>query len=282
MLPWTWFLVRDVPGPLTDLIAILLPLLAGGVVAAAVLVAVGRPRIRAGALAAALSTLVAGTVAVVGPWLPADAGAVAAPGGMVVAAANVDDQGKPLEALRPVDADLWVVPELSDEVREEFEVTYPHHLVGTADDPRIGVFSRYPLRLLEGAGADLPGERIEVDGPTGPFVLYALHIPRPWILGDSDSDSDPGSGSDYQVSVAEFDQVPRCQGRGPRVVGKDGVDPEEVPTDHRRAAANVLVAGEQLAGGSLATGVGVAGAGDDHRSGPLGTQRADLLQLALG
>lgn len=198
-LPWTWFLLRDVPGPLTDLVAILLPLSAGGVVVAGVLVAVGRPRARVPALAGALSALLVGAVAVVGPWLPADAGQVLAADGLVVAGANVDGQGGPLEVLRPIDADLWVVPELSEKVRQEFAATYPHHLVGTAGAPRIGVFSRYPLRLLEGAGANLPGERIEVAGPAGRFVLYALHIPRPWVLGDT--------ADGYQVSVAEHQRL---------------------------------------------------------------------------
>jgi hypothetical protein len=144
----------------------------------------------------AASTLLAGTVAVLGPWRPADAGRVQ--GGLVVAGANVDGGDRPLTAMRHVDADVWVVGEVSRAVEDELGAAYPHH-EGGGEPPHVAVFSRFPLRLLEGAGPDLPGQRYEVAGPDGPFVLYALHVPRPWILG--------GSGDQYQVGVDEHQRI---------------------------------------------------------------------------
>ncbi len=193
-LPWTWFALRDVPSPVVDVAAILLPLLVVAVVVPALGAALARRR--ATPLVLAVSTLLAGTVAVLGPWRPADAGAVA--GGLVVAGANVDGSGAPLAALRAVDADVWVVGEVSRAVEDELGGTYPHH-EGGGEAPHVAVFSRYPLRLLEAAGPDLPGQRYEVAGPDGPFVLYALHVPRPWIFGQS--------GGGYQVSVEEHQRL---------------------------------------------------------------------------
>ncbi len=186
--------MRDVPGPVVDLAAILLPLLAAAVAVTALGVAVVRRRWTP--LVLAVSTLLAGTAAVVGPWWPTDAGAV--DGGFVVAGANVDSSAGPVAAMRTVDADVWVVGEVSRAVEDEFGETYPHH-EGGGEAPHVAVFSRYPLRLLEAAGPDLPGQRYEVAGPDGPFVLYALHVPRPWVLG--------GAGGDYQVDIDEHQRL---------------------------------------------------------------------------
>lgn len=48
--------------------------------------------------------------------------------------------------------------------------------------PSIGVYSSYPLTLLEdttGIEDGLPGFRVRVDAPDGPIILYALHVPKP-------------------------------------------------------------------------------------------------------
>jgi hypothetical protein len=186
--------VRDVPSPVVDVVAILLPPLAVAVALVALGAALGRRRLTPLVLAA--STLLAGAAAVLGPWRPADAGRVE--GGLVVAGANVDGGGGPLAAMRPVGADLWVVGEVSRAVEDELGAAYPHR-DGGGEAPHVAVFSRFPLRLLEEAGPDLPGQRYEVAGPDGPFVLYALHVPRPWVLGES--------GGDYQVGVDEHQRI---------------------------------------------------------------------------
>lgn len=200
-LPWTWFLLRDVPLAVVDLTAIVLPLVALAVAGLAVLAALGgSPRARSRrprALVLAVSTLLAGTVAVAGPWLPAYAGAVGGRG-VVVAGANVDGQGRPLDAIDGVDADVWVVGELSRRVEDALEKRYPHH-DGGGVPPHVAVYSRYPLERIGDAGPDLPGRRYRVEGPDGPFVLYALHVPRPWILAETELS--------YQVTVDEHQRL---------------------------------------------------------------------------
>ncbi|WP_298798739.1 endonuclease/exonuclease/phosphatase family protein [uncultured Pseudonocardia sp.] len=63
--------------------------------------------------------------------------------------------------------------------------------------PDVAVFSRFPIRRLEGPGPALPGLRVQVDAPAGPFVVYGLHVPRPWL-------TDEGG---YQATVAEHHAI---------------------------------------------------------------------------
>jgi hypothetical protein len=79
------------------------------------------------------------------------------------------------------------------DLRLALAARYPYRLddVRTAD-PSVAVYSRLPLG--EPQVDDLPGLRVEVAAAGGPFVLYALHVPRPWISGWS-----PG----YQVTPDE-------------------------------------------------------------------------------
>jgi endonuclease/exonuclease/phosphatase (EEP) superfamily protein YafD len=194
VLPWLWFAVRDA-GPAADVVAIAMPLLAAFAVVVAAVVALvpGSPTRRLRAALFGLSALLVGVVAVAGPWLPADAGAVSGRG-VSVLGGNVDYQDTPTPAMIELDADVVVVPELAPDTVDDFGEEYPHAVVGGPPDSPLGVFSRYPVRVLEADGTDLPGLRVLVDGPDGEFVLYALHIPRPWI-GRSDQD--------YEVSVSE-------------------------------------------------------------------------------
>lgn len=175
-LPWAWFGLRDASGVVGDSIAILLPVLV--VPIAGVAVVIGRRR----AALPAASLLLAGAVAVVTPWTPADAGPVAAASAMTVASANVTGMPSTLPALRDVHADVLVVAEDSKDVDGGLAATYPHHVSTTDEAPSVGVYSRFPIRVLEMPGPDLPGLRVAVDAPS-PFVLYALHVPRPWLTG---------------------------------------------------------------------------------------------------
>lgn len=179
-----------------DVLAILLPLVVLAVAGLCLLVALRRDG-RARGLAVAVSVLLAGAVAVLGPWLPADAGEVAGTG-VVVAGANVDGRARPGESLRGVDADVWVVGELSAEVDDLLGEVYPHR-DGGGVSPHVRVYSRHPLRRTADPGPDLPGQRYEVAGPDGPFVLYALHVPRPWLVGET--------ATSYQVTVGEHQRI---------------------------------------------------------------------------
>ncbi len=215
LLPWTWFLLRDALGGLTDVVAILLPLAALGV--ALVLVVAGFWwRL---AWVAAVSTLLMAVVAVLSPWLPADAGPVAAGQGFTVLAANVDNTSDALDDLVAQSADVLVVSEVPTELDTALAAAYPHHYTESSGGPEVGVYSRHAFGSITPASADLPGVRVELQAPAGTVVLYALHVPRPWYVGTS--------GSRYQATVAEHRRlIEHVAGRaaaerGPVVVAGD-------------------------------------------------------------
>jgi hypothetical protein len=205
-LPWLWFAVRDA-GPAADVVAIAMPLLAAGagLVAAVVALVPGSPVRRLRAALFGLSALLVGAAAVVGPWLPADAGAVGGRG-VGVLSGNVDYQDTPTPAMIDLDADVVVALELAPDTAEDFGEDYPHTVVGGPANSPVGVFSRYPVRVLEQAGPGLPGLRVQVDGPDGPFVLYALHIPRPWF-GSSEEGYEVSVPEHYALAVAVAGRV---------------------------------------------------------------------------
>ncbi|MCO1654587.1 endonuclease/exonuclease/phosphatase family protein [Pseudonocardia humida] len=188
-LPWAWFPLRDWLGLVGDVLAIVLPVLVG-LVAAATLV-VGRRR----GVLPAVSALLAGTIAVLAPWTPADAGPVAAGAGVSVASANVSGQATAVPALLEAAPDVLVVVENNGYLDEDFAAAYPHSEF-TWGDATLGVYSRFPLRLLEEPGPELPGMVVAVDAPT-PFVLYALHVPRPWWT----------ARGAYQATLAEHHEL---------------------------------------------------------------------------
>ena len=199
VLPWAWFPLRDALGPVTDVIALAMPVLALTAVGFAGLCALRRPA----ALAPAASFVVMTVVAVVLPWLPADAGVVQGPG-LRVLAGNVGGDFDQALALRDlseqVAADVVVMPEPSRTGVAEIGALFPHRFTAVDDDPKIAVFSRYPLRLVEGPDPDMPGARVAVDTPGGEVVVYALHVPRPWFRGPTPYD--------YQATVPEhFRQI---------------------------------------------------------------------------
>jgi endonuclease/exonuclease/phosphatase (EEP) superfamily protein YafD len=185
-VPWSWFLVRDVLGAVSLGIAILLPALVALAVVA--LLALVRP-FRAG-VAVAASVAVTGAVAIVAPWTPRDAGPVAPDRAVTVAAANVQSRTDAAGAVLAVDPDVLVVNEMTPRLRPVLAAHYPYRLDDVrTDDPSLAVYSRLPLGVPQVGG--LPGMRVEVTAPGGPFVLYALHVPRPWITGPPGYEATP-------------------------------------------------------------------------------------------
>jgi endonuclease/exonuclease/phosphatase (EEP) superfamily protein YafD len=194
LLPWTWFACRDVVGTIVTVLAILLPVVVGVAVVPAAVLGVRRWR---PALAPALSAAAMAVVAVLGPWTPADQGAVADAGAVRIVGANVADDGDAADRLVGLAADVVVVVEMTNHLVEPLSTVYPYRYF---DDrgPDFGVYSRLPFRATEERGPDLPGVRVEVSGPDGPFALYALHVARPWFGSD---------GVSYQVDVAEHSRL---------------------------------------------------------------------------
>ncbi len=173
LVPWLWFAARDALGWLSDVGWTLLPALAAVVLLAAL---VRRRSLPLRALA--VSMVVLATVAVVLPWTPADAGRVAPGSAVRVVGANVGPAGAAatLVGLAP---DVLVVSEMDDGLAAPLSAAYPYRF-WDGNRPGVAVYSRLPFRVTEVTGPDLAGVRAEVDGPAGPFVLYALHVPRPW------------------------------------------------------------------------------------------------------
>ena len=228
--PWCWFLLRDRLGAVALGVAILMPVLVP--LAAAALVVLVRPRRVAAAVAA--STLLAGVVAVVLPWTPQDAGAVAAGRAVTVASANVRGRATAAGALVAADADVLVISEMAPGLRAPLAAHYPYR-AETAAGPDVAVFSRLPLEAPR--TGDLPGLRVEVAGRGGPFVLYALHVPRPWITGASEGYQ---ATPDEHLRIVEGIRDRAAAERSPVVVTGDLNSSDRAP-DYRALVRGGLV-----------------------------------------
>lgn len=175
VLPWLWFPLRDGLGLVGDVVAIVLPVVVVLAAVAAVVV-LGRC-----GLVTAASVVAFGAVAVVAPWTPADPGPVRPDAAVSVASANVTAMPSTVPALRAVGTDVLVVVENTPAIDAAVAAGYPYHLFAPGE-PAVGVYSRVPVRLLDPPAPGFPGMRVAVGGRT-PFVLYAMHVPKPWWTG---------------------------------------------------------------------------------------------------
>ena len=180
LAPWTWFAVRN-RTLLLDLIAIGLPVLFTG--AALVIGVYAALRKRRLLIVGVVSWLLAGLVAVVGPWRPQP---VPPPvRGFRVVAANVNSKNPTIaravaDALAQ-DGDLVLLIE-AGKGRWTPPPEYP-----TVIRPQYSaqvILSRFPARLLDKPRAwpnDFRAHRLEVDAPTGRVVVYLAHLKRPHL-----------------------------------------------------------------------------------------------------
>lgn len=231
LAPWVWFAARDGLGWFSDVGWTVLPALAAVVVLAAVALRRWWP-LRVLAASVVLLTV----VAVVLPWTPADRGPVA-PGTQVrVAGANVTARADAAGTLLRLDADVLVVSEMTGELSAPLAAAYPHRYRDRGN-PDVAVYSRLPMHVTATSGPDLPGLRAEVDGPGGRFVLYALHVPRPWWT----------SRGSHQVTAPEHSRlVDALAGRAaaeelPVVVVGDLNTPDRTADLHRLLTRGGLV-----------------------------------------
>lgn len=180
LAPWAWFAVRNLAA-VFDLVATGLPVLSVVMaLAMGVYAAVRRRRLLA---VGVVSCLVAGAVAVVGPWRPEP---VPPPvRGFRVVAANVNSRNPTIErAVADALAEQGDVVLLIEAGRGR--VTLPAEYP-TVIRPRYSnqlILSRFPARLLDKPANwpnDFRAHRLEVDAPTGRVVVYLVHLKRPHI-----------------------------------------------------------------------------------------------------
>lgn len=192
--PWLWFAVRDL-SVVMEVVAIFLPpLVLLAVVAIVVAMAVTRRR---ALLASAASWTLFGIVAVFLPWVPHSTGHVAPGRGVTVAVANAlysnPTKAQAAADIAAIDADIVVVPEDTRELHTLLAARYPYAHRYRFASASLGVFSRLPVR--EGPDPQVYFAarylRLEVGGPS-PFVLWAMHLPRPWFIATSDYQLRPG------------------------------------------------------------------------------------------
>lgn len=182
LLPWSWYVVRDWNARL-DIVALAWPVF--GVVLSVLWWLLALVARRWTSVAIAVSWSLCTLAVVVGPWRPLDTGSVRADGAVHVVAANVlGGQSYPpgivpqLTRQRP---DLLVVSEMPFGAAQIYGATFRYMVVTRQEDQDVGVFSRYRLHDLGLPPALLGqrGRRLQVDGPDGPFILYAMHLQKP-------------------------------------------------------------------------------------------------------
>jgi endonuclease/exonuclease/phosphatase (EEP) superfamily protein YafD len=177
--PWLWFAVRDL-GWVLDLVANVLPLLFGG--AALALAAVAVLRRRPPVLVGAVSFLVVGGLAVVGPWRPQP---VPPPvQGWRIVVANVSSRNDAVDRA-VADAlaqrgDLVLLLEAG----KDRPAPDGYTAVALPSYTNQVILSRFPARLLDRPSnwpRRLRAHRIEVEAPSGRLIVYLAHLVRPYL-----------------------------------------------------------------------------------------------------
>jgi hypothetical protein len=185
--PLLWPIVRNGPA-VVDGIAILLPAL---VLAAVALMVVATAIVNRSWALPTITWVTFGLLAVFLPARPVDGGPVTSP--VRIVTANLDgfssDERPAARAVIATNPDIAVFTELRQDARNVLDLQFPH-----AEAPSwvggVGVYSTLPLKRLTPPALGIPAARIarvEVEHPTQPFVLYAIHLPRPFPFGQEAS-----------------------------------------------------------------------------------------------
>ncbi len=178
-LPWTWFLVRGLTG-YADAVAVALPFI---VEAGFALLALGALAFRRWEpLVVVASIAVFGVVTVVAPRMPQPSPAPQRP--VAIASANTFvDNANPDGAARSLvatGADVLVVVEASADVQRALADEDRSHPFTATSGEQV-VRSRFPVQELPLPVA-LPASWVlvvRVQGPGGPFDVFAVHAPNP-------------------------------------------------------------------------------------------------------
>lgn len=178
-LPWTWFALRELGGRI-EAVAVAVPLVVLAALVVLVSIAVARRELRV--LPAAASVAILGVVTIVGPRLPHVGPPPVSPIRLVTANVYADNPtpGGAVDAMIAAGADVEVAVETSPAFRTLIEQRDAGHPYLAVDDQLV-VRSRFPVAAM----TDPPGVparpilRVTIEGPAGPFVLYAVHALNP-------------------------------------------------------------------------------------------------------
>jgi len=180
LLPWTWFAVRNLT-LLLDLVATGLPVLCGlGALGIAVYGAVRKRRLL---FIGAASWLLAGTVAVIGPWRPQP---VPPPvRSFRIVSANVNSKNPSLDrAVADALAQNGDLVLLIEAKKGHWTAPPEYTTVIRPQYSSQVILSRFPARLLDKPPEwpnDFRAHRLEVDAPTGRVIVYLAHLKRPHL-----------------------------------------------------------------------------------------------------
>ena len=179
VLPWSWFLVRNLGWP-GEVVAVAFPLIGGVLIVVLGIVAIAMRRIVPLAIAASL--LILTVVVTVLPRMP-----VRTPpprSGVRLLSANVYELNREpraaAAALASSDADIVVAVEPPPGFGRVFASSDPSRTYATEDTKSV-IHSRFPIES-QPIPSFLPPSRLTraiVQGPAGPFVLYAIHAFNP-------------------------------------------------------------------------------------------------------
>jgi len=180
LAPWTWFAVRDL-GFVFDLAATGLPVFFA--LAALGLGVFGAVRKRSELAVGVASCLLAGGLAVVGPWRQQS---VPPPvGGLRIVSANVSSSNHTLDrAVADAVAQQGDLVMLIEAGRSRRTPSPEYPTVIRPEDSNQVILSRFPARLIErpkGWPKNLRAHRLEVDAPRGRIVVYLAHLVRPHL-----------------------------------------------------------------------------------------------------
>ena len=179
LVPWAWFAVRNLSYGF-DLVATGLPVLFVGLACALALYAILRRRLLA---IGVVSCLLAGTLAVAGPWRSE---AVPPPvRGFRIVAANVNSKNPTIErAVADALAQQGDVVLLIEAGRGHVAVPAEYPTVIRPQYSNQLILSRFPARLLDKPANwpnDFRAHRLEVDASTGRVIVYLVHLKRPHL-----------------------------------------------------------------------------------------------------
>jgi endonuclease/exonuclease/phosphatase (EEP) superfamily protein YafD len=180
LAPWTWFVVRDLSYAFY-LVATGLPVLC--VVVAATLAGYAGVRRLRWPVIGVVSCLLAGAVAVFGPWR---AEPVPPPvRGLRIVSANVNSRNPTIDqAVADALAEDGDVVLLIEAGRGHVTLPPEYPTVIRPQYSNQLILSRFPARLLDKPANwpnDFRAHRLEVDAPTGRVVVYLVHQKRPHL-----------------------------------------------------------------------------------------------------